>query len=112
MATTLASSDFFEPQTYFAQQMPDLRNVQLHTSLTAQPVSNFGQCQVRHGLNPDQNLLLCLCTGVRLAPRAMRHALGPPGPISLRGDLLCPTDADKETLGQLLKRVLALVVGG
>jgi hypothetical protein len=91
--------------------MPNLRNAQPHRSLTAQLVSNFGQCQVRLGLNPGQNLLPCLCTGVRLAPRAMRHALGLPGTISLRGDLFRPTYTDKEALGQLLKRVLALVVG-
>ncbi len=102
---------FFEPQTHFAQQVPDLRKAQPHRSLAAQLVLNLGQGQVRLGLNPDQNLPLCLGSSVRLAPGAMRHPLRLPGTVSLRGDLLRPTHTDQKTLSQLFKRGLAFVVG-
>jgi hypothetical protein len=49
---------------------------------------------------------------VRLAPRLVTHTFRLPGAIPLCGNLLRPTQTHHETLGQLLKRLGALVVGG
>jgi len=88
-----------------------LRNAQSHRGLTEQLALNLGQCQVRFGLNPSPYLLLRLGSGMQLASGAMRHPLGLPAAVSLRGNLLPPTQADEEPFRQLFQRSLALVIG-